>query len=65
MEDWNWQQTLGWALMGAAIIMGSIGGIIFVFSFLEPLKAFFTLIGLLLVIGFTLWKFGSRKQKKN
>ena len=65
MDDWNWQQTLGWALMGAAIIMGCFGGFVFVFSFLEPLEAFFTLIGSLLAIGFILWKFGSRKKKKN
>lgn len=63
MENWNWQQTLGSALMTAAVIMGCIGGIIFVFSFLKPMEALVTLLALLLVIGFTFWKYGSKKNK--
>lgn len=65
MEDWNWQQTIGFALMFTAGIMVLIGGLVLLFSFLKPEIAGGIMTGIMLISGLGLWKYGLKKNKSS
>lgn len=65
MEDWNWQQIFGFALMFTAGIVCVIGGLILLYRFLKPEIAGGIMTGVMLISGFAFWKYGLNKKKGN
>lgn len=65
MEDWNWQQILGFALLMAGGFTGLIGGLVLLSSLLCPEYSNAILIALMLLTGACLWIFGKKKGDKN
>lgn len=61
MEDWNWQQILGLALLMTGGFYGLIGGLALLSSLLCPEYSTAILIALMLLIGACLWIFGKKK----
>ena len=64
MEDWNWLQILGFALLMAGGFTGFIGGLTLLSSLLCPEYSTAILIVLMLLIGACLWFFGKKKGGK-
>lgn len=62
MDDWNWQQAIGFALMVTAAIVCFICGLILLFRFLKPEIAGGIMISVMLIVGLGFWKCGSKKQ---
>ena len=65
MEDWNWQQILGFTLLMVGGSVGLICGLILLSSLLCPEYSVLVLIALMLLIGACLWLFGKKKGDKN
>lgn len=63
MENWNWQQIIGFALMFTAGIVCVIGGLILLYRFLKPEIAGGIMTGVMLISGFAFWKYGLKKKK--
>lgn len=64
MEDWNWQQILGFALLMAGVFVGLIAGLKLISSLLGHEYSTAILIALMLLIGACLWIFGGKKGGK-
>ena len=64
MEDWNWQQTLGFALVIIGGICGFISGLVMLASCISAKYSFAIFIALMLLIGACLWIFGGKKGGK-
>ena len=65
MENWNWQQTLGFALVIIGGICGFISGLALLASCISAKYSFAIFIAMMLVIGACLWFFGKKKGDKN
>ena len=65
MENWNWQQIIGFALMFTAGIVCVIGGLILLYRFLKPEIAGGIMTGIMLISGFAFWKYGLKKNKSS
>ena len=63
MENWNWQQIIGFALMFTAGIVCVIGGLILLYRVLKPEIAGGIMTGVMLISGFAFWKYGLKKKK--
>ena len=61
MENLNWQQIIGLALLIVGGTCGFIGGLALLASLLSSKYSFVILIALMLLIGATLWAFGKKK----
>lgn len=61
MEDWNWQQIIGLALLITGGSVGLIGGLALLSSLLCPEYSMPILIALMLLIGAILWVYGNKK----
>lgn len=64
MENWNWQQILGFAILIAGGFVGLIFGLKLLSSLLCPEYSTAALIALMSLIGACLWIFGKRKGRK-
>jgi hypothetical protein len=64
MEDWNFKQIIGIALMGVGGLYVLIGGLMLLFMVLKPAVAITILFGSLLLLGIWLWKSGSKENDK-
>lgn len=64
MENWNWQQILGFAILIAGGLDGLIAGLKLISSLLGPEHSIAILIVLMLIVGACLWMFGKKKGKK-
>lgn len=63
MEDWNWQQILGFALLMAGGFTGFVCGLMLLSSLFLSCPEYGTaiFIVLMLLIGACLWFFGKKK----
>ena len=61
MEDWNWQQLLGFMLLIVGGTCGFISGLALLASFISAKHSFAIFIALMLLIGACLWIFGKKK----
>lgn len=61
MEDWNWQQILGFMLLIVGGTCGFISGLALLASFISSKYGFAIFIALMLLIGACLWIFGKKK----
>lgn len=64
MEDWNFKQITGFALMCVGGLYVLIGGLNLLFMVLKPALAITIVFGSILLSGICLWKSGSRENDK-
>lgn len=64
MEDWNFKQVVGFALMVLGGLYVLIGGLMLLFMVLNPAVAMTIVFGLILLLGILLWKRGSKENDK-
>ena len=64
MEDWNFKQVMGFALMVLGGLYVLIGGLMVLFMVLKPAVAITILFGSALLLGIWLWKSGTRENDK-
>lgn len=64
MEDWNFKQVTGFALMCVGGIFVLIGGLMLLFMVLKPAVAITILFGSILLLGICLWRIGSKENNK-
>lgn len=64
MENWNWQQILGFALLMAGGFVGLIGGLALLSSLLCPEYSNAILIVLMLIVGACFWIFGKKQRSE-
>jgi hypothetical protein len=64
MEDWNFKQIMGFALMCVGGLFVLIGSLMLLFMVLKPAVAITILFGLMLLSGIWLWKSGSKENDK-
>lgn len=61
MEDWNWQQLLGFMLVIVGGTCGFISGLALLASFISSKYSFAIFIALMLLIGVCLLVYGNKK----
>lgn len=64
MEDWNFKQVTGFALMCVGGLSVLIGGLMLLFMVLKPAVAIIILFSIILLSGLWLWKSGSKENDK-
>ena len=64
MEDWNFKQVMGFALMCVGGLYVLIGGLMLLFMILKPAVAITILFGSILLLGICLWKSGLIENDK-
>lgn len=61
MEDWNWKQIIGLALLILGGTCGFLGGLVLLARLLSPKYSFVILCAIMLLIGAILWVYGNKK----
>ena len=64
MEDWNFKQVTGFALMCVGGLFVLIGGLMLLFMVLKLAVAITILFSIILLSGLWLWRSGSKKNNK-
>ena len=64
MEDWNFKQVMGIALMCIGGLYVLIGGLMLLFMVLKPAVAITILFSSMLLLGLWLWNRGSKENNK-
>lgn len=64
MENWNFKQVMGFALMCVGGLYVLIGGLNLLFIVVKPAVAITIVFGSILLSGIWLWKRGSKENDK-
>ena len=64
MEDWNFKQVMGIALMCVGGLFVFIGGLMLLFMVLKPAVAITIVFSIMLLSGLWLWERGSIENNK-